>query len=76
PALEEMEAYLENEPDKPMILCEYCHAMGNGPGDLEDYFQMSTRWTTANMTSAPFPSSSAVWRRRPAARSSFRWKRG
>ncbi len=23
---------------KPYILCEYCHAMGNGPGDLEDYF--------------------------------------
>ena len=40
PALEEMDAYLEGNPDKPMILCEYCHAMGNGPGDLEDYFQM------------------------------------
>lgn len=23
--------------DKPMILCEYAHAMGNGPGLLEDY---------------------------------------
>lgn len=22
---------------KPMILCEYAHAMGNGPGGLEDY---------------------------------------
>ena len=22
---------------KPYVLCEYCHAMGNGPGDLEDY---------------------------------------
>ena len=22
---------------RPYILCEYCHAMGNGPGDLEDY---------------------------------------
>ncbi len=26
----------ENE-TRPLILCEYCHAMGNGPGDLEDY---------------------------------------
>ena len=26
--------------DKPYVLCEYCHAMGNGPGDLEDYFQL------------------------------------
>ncbi len=40
PSFEEMEEYLQNEPDKPFILCEYCHAMGNGPGDLEDYFQM------------------------------------
>ena len=24
---------------KPFVLCEYCHAMGNGPGDLEDYWQ-------------------------------------
>ena len=22
---------------KPLILCEYCHSMGNGPGDLEAY---------------------------------------
>ncbi len=21
-------------------MCEYCHAMGNGPGDLEDYFEL------------------------------------
>ena len=24
---------------KPYVLCEFCHAMGNGPGDLEDYMQ-------------------------------------
>lgn len=22
---------------RPLLLCEYCHAMGNGPGDLEEY---------------------------------------
>lgn len=38
--------YCENErtkPEderKPFILCEYCHAMGNGPGDLEDYHEL------------------------------------
>ncbi len=25
---------------RPFILCEYCHAMGNGPGDLEDYHKV------------------------------------
>ncbi len=40
PSLEEVREYLDKDPDKPMILCEYCHAMGNGPGDLEDYFAL------------------------------------
>ncbi|MFI3236700.1 MAG: glycoside hydrolase family 2 TIM barrel-domain containing protein [Lachnospiraceae bacterium] len=31
--------YFAENPDKPFILCEYIHAMGNGPGDIEDYFQ-------------------------------------
>ena len=26
--------------DKPLVLCEYCHAMGNGPGDLKDYWDL------------------------------------
>jgi len=35
---EDMLKFLEKEDEKrPFILCEYCHAMGNGPGDLEDY---------------------------------------
>lgn len=37
---EDMKKYLEKEEEtRPFILCEYCHAMGNGPGDLEDYHQ-------------------------------------
>ncbi len=32
--------YLENSPKKPLFLCEYSHAMGNGPGDLADYWEM------------------------------------
>ncbi|GAB3709635.1 glycoside hydrolase family 2 TIM barrel-domain containing protein [Mariniluteicoccus flavus] len=27
----------ENVPPKPLILCEYIHAMGNGPGEVRDY---------------------------------------
>ncbi|MBO4490189.1 MAG: DUF4981 domain-containing protein [Lentisphaeria bacterium] len=29
----------QNCREKPFILCEYAHAMGNGPGGLEDYWQ-------------------------------------
>lgn len=39
PAFEEIQEYLDSNPDKPYLMVEYCHAMGNGPGDLEDYFR-------------------------------------
>lgn len=39
PSISEMAEYIDGDGDKPYILCEYCHAMGNGPGDLEGYFQ-------------------------------------
>lgn len=29
---------------KPHILCEYCHAMGNGPGNMEDYQEMFRKY--------------------------------
>lgn len=33
--------FLQNENEKrPLVLCEYCHAMGNGPGDLKDYWDL------------------------------------
>ncbi len=40
PSLEEIREYLERDGSKPFLLVEYCHCMGNGPGDFEDYFQM------------------------------------
>lgn len=40
PALSEIQEYLDKDGSKPFLLVEYCHSMGNGPGDLEDYFQM------------------------------------
>ena len=44
PSIEEIDRYFEEgRIDKPYILCEYAHAMGNGPGDLENYFQCFER---------------------------------
>lgn len=40
PSVEEIENYfLDPTNSKPYILCEFIHAMGNGPGDAEDYFK-------------------------------------
>ena len=40
PVLSEIQEYLDKDGSKPFLLVEYCHSMGNGPGDFEDYFQM------------------------------------
>lgn len=40
PSFEEIAEYLEKDASKPFLLVEYCHCMGNGPGDFEDYFQL------------------------------------
>ncbi|MBE6686003.1 MAG: DUF4981 domain-containing protein [Ruminococcaceae bacterium] len=37
----DLKKYLENKKYKqPLFLCEYCHAMGNGPGDLKTYWDV------------------------------------
>lgn len=40
PSQDTLRAYLDSSPDKPYLMCEYAHSMGNGPGDLEDYWQI------------------------------------
>lgn len=40
PAISEVQEYLDKDGSKPFLLVEYCHSMGNGSGDFEDYFQM------------------------------------
>lgn len=45
PPCEKIEEYCKDENHlKPFFLCEYSHAMGNGPGDLEDYFQLTEKY--------------------------------
>ncbi|OON93037.1 MAG: hypothetical protein ATN31_07145 [Candidatus Epulonipiscioides saccharophilum] len=36
--VDKCEKYCLSDTAKPLVLCEYSCAMGNGPGDLEDYF--------------------------------------
>ena len=39
PPISRLQKYVDSNPDKPFLMCEYAHAMGNGPGDLEEYWQ-------------------------------------
>ncbi|KRL92627.1 glycoside hydrolase family 2 TIM barrel-domain containing protein [Limosilactobacillus equigenerosi] len=36
-APDDVEAYLQNQPDKPFVECEYMHSMGNSVGGLGSY---------------------------------------
>lgn len=40
-------AELAKKEEKPVILCEYAHAMGNGPGELEEYWEVFYRYPSA-----------------------------
>lgn len=51
PSMERLTKWVETEGvkedgsfDKPVVLCEYAHAMGNGPGGLEDYQNMFRKY--------------------------------
>ena len=44
PAFSEVTDYLDNAPDKPLLLVEYCHAMGNGPGDFKEYLDLTEKY--------------------------------
>ena len=35
-----MKKYAESDPQKPLIQCEYAHAMGNSVGNLQDYWDL------------------------------------
>ena len=44
PTLDYMQTYAEDpENKKPLFLCEFIHAMGNGPGDAADYWNLICR---------------------------------
>lgn len=41
---EQCENYLRNNPDKPLIQCEYAHAMGNSMGGLDRYWELVRKY--------------------------------
>lgn len=40
PSWEEMEAVSREAPDRPYIMCEYAHAMGNSMGSFQEYWDL------------------------------------
>ena len=44
PAFSEITDYLDNAPGKPLLLVEYCHSMGNSPGDFKEYLDLTEKY--------------------------------
>ncbi len=45
PTFEELDEYAKDDKmDLPVFLCEYSHAMGNGPGDVYDYNEIINKY--------------------------------
>ncbi len=43
-SIDHIENYARNNPKKPLILCEYAHAMGNSTGNLQDYWDVIEKY--------------------------------
>ena len=39
-----MEEYAKTKPERPLIQCEYAHAMGNSVGNLQDYWDVIEKY--------------------------------
>ena len=40
----QMEEYAKTKPERPLIQCEYAHAMGNSVGNLQDYWDLIEKY--------------------------------
>ncbi|BAX78827.1 glycoside hydrolase family 2 TIM barrel-domain containing protein [Labilibaculum antarcticum] len=43
-SIQRMIQYAENNPTRPLIQCEYAHAMGNSTGNLQDYWDVIEKY--------------------------------
>lgn len=46
PPIERLVKYAETNPKRPAIMIEYCHAMGNSVGNLQDYWDAIEKYRT------------------------------
>ena len=42
--IQRMEKYAQSDPQRPLIQCEYAHAMGNSVGNLQDYWDLIEKY--------------------------------
>jgi len=45
PKIETIEAYAKRKTNRPLVMCEYAHAMGNSVGNLQEYWDVIERYS-------------------------------
>jgi beta-galactosidase len=43
-SLQHIENYVQTHQDRPLIMCEYAHSMGNSTGNLKDYWELIEKY--------------------------------
>ncbi|MGN0855347.1 MAG: glycoside hydrolase family 2 TIM barrel-domain containing protein [Kiritimatiellia bacterium] len=64
----QVEQYVRNNPRKPYILCEYTHAMGNSNGDIQDYWNLVSKYPSAQGGFIWDFADQALWRNVPGGK--------
>ena len=62
PEIETVEAYFAKDYRKPLILTEYAHAMGNGPGALQEYYELFHKFREKRKRRNRIPLRRRFWR--------------
>lgn len=44
PSLQHLEEYVQQRQERPLIMCEYAHSMGNSTGNLRDYWELIEKY--------------------------------
>lgn len=44
--IDKMDSFGLSPMSKPRVICEYCHAIGNGPGGLSEYQEVFDKYPT------------------------------
>ncbi len=44
PSLQHIENYVQTHQERPLIMCEYAHSMGNSTGNLKDYWELIEKY--------------------------------
>ncbi|MFZ2055390.1 MAG: glycoside hydrolase family 2 TIM barrel-domain containing protein [Candidatus Aminicenantales bacterium] len=71
PSVDQIVAYAEQKPERPLIMCEYEHAMGNSCGNFQDYWEAIERYPELQGGCVWDWVDQGIWKKTPDGRKYF-----